>query len=134
MAAEFDWSHVAVEAGIALFSGVGGALLTAWRWGRNGATAEQAVKDDYNGKIATLREELRKEMASHVQRSDEGNDLLVSQFKESFDGIRRQHDEYKLDSERRFFLKDDFRDFLKEYREDQRRTDVKLDRLLETRQ
>lgn len=129
-----DWSHIAVQVAIAVVSGIGSAIVTAWKLGRDGARAEQAVKDDYNGKIATNREEVRKEMASHVQKADETSDLLVSQFKESFDGIRRQHDEYKLDSERRFFLKDDFRDFLKEYREDQRRTDVKLDRLLETRQ
>lgn len=134
MAGDLDWTRIAAEAGIAIASGVGTAFYTVWKWGRGGAKAEQAVKDDYNAKIRDLREEVRKEMAGQSEKADEGMDLLVSQFKESFDGIRRQHDEYKLDSERRFFLKDDFRDFLKEYREDQRRTDVKLDRLLETRQ
>lgn len=59
-------------------------------------------------------------MATHAQKADDGNDLLVAQFKESFEGIRRQHDDHKLDVERRFMLKDDFKDFRDEYREDMR--------------
>lgn len=132
--AEFDWSHVAVEAGIAVFSGVGGAFVAVWKWGRGGAKAEQAVKDDYNAKINELREDVRSDMAAQAKAADDRGDLLVGQFRESFEGLRRQMDEHRLDTEKRFLLKDDFREFLKEYRENQRRTDDKLNRLLEVRQ
>ena len=111
---ELEWGELAIKAAIALGGGASGALIGIWKWGRSSATAEQSVKDDYDGKIR----EVRKEMASHVQKAEDASDLLVAQFKESFDGIRRQHDELKLDIEKRFMLKDDFRDFREEYRED----------------
>ncbi|MGY4222700.1 hypothetical protein ACVMIH_000061 [Bradyrhizobium sp. USDA 4503] len=113
-----EWGELAIKAIIALASGAGGVFIGIWKWGRSSAKAEQAVKDDYTGKITALREEVRKDMTSHAQKVEDGNDLLVAQFKESFDGIRRQHDDLKLDVEKRFMLKDDFRDFREEYRED----------------
>jgi hypothetical protein len=125
-----EWIDVGIKAGISLVSGLGGLLIGVWKWGRSSAQKEQAFKDDLRTEIAALREEVRKDMTSHSQKVDGGNDLLVSQFKESFEGLRRQHDVFVLDVERRFLPKDDFRDFLQEYREDQRRTDDKLDRLL----
>ena len=118
MAAETEWLRIAFEAGASMVSGLAGLLVGAWKWGRGSAQAEQALKDDYNGKITKLRDEVRATMTSHAQKADEGNDLLVSQFKESFDGIRRQHDEHRIDVEKRFMLKDDFREFREEYRED----------------
>lgn len=120
MAAETDWFHIAVNGAIALGSGLVTALGIAFRSGRQGARAEQSVKDDYDAKFTALREKVSSEMAAHAEKADAGNDLLVSQFKESFEGIRRQHDDHKLDVERRFLLKDDFRDFREEYREDMR--------------
>ncbi|MGF6431505.1 hypothetical protein [Bradyrhizobium elkanii] len=118
--AEIEWGKIAAEAGISLVSGFGGLILGIWKWGRWSAKAEQSVKDDYDAKIGALRDEVRKDMASHVQKSDARNDLLVEQFKESFDGIRRQIDDHKLHTETRFLPKDDFRDFREEYREDMR--------------
>lgn len=118
--AEIEWGKIAAEAGISLLSGLSGLVFGAWKWGRSSARAEQAVKDDYNAKINAVDEKARADMAAYAQKTDAGNDLLVSQFKESFEGIRRQHDEHKLDIEKRFMLKDDFRDFREEYREDMR--------------
>lgn len=118
--ADIEWGKVAVEAGASLVSGIFGAAVWIWRRGRGSAKSEQSVKDDYDGKIHALREEVRTDMASYAKTSDAGGDLLVSQFKESFEGLRRQHDEHKLDVEKRFMLKDDFRDFRDEYREDMR--------------
>ncbi|WLB15026.1 hypothetical protein [Bradyrhizobium japonicum] len=43
-------------------------------------------------------------------------------------------DDNKLHTEQNFLRKEDFREFLKEYREDTRRADTKLNRSLETRQ
>ena len=115
-----DWIEVAVKAGIPLASGVVGAFVGAWRWGRSSAEAEQAVKDDYNTKIRALREEMRAAMAAHTLKADDGSDLLVSQFKEAFEGIRRQIDEHRFYTEKDFMKKEDFRDFRDEYREDMR--------------
>lgn len=115
-----EWTDIAIKTGISLISGVGGLMLGVWRWGRKSAQDEAATKEYHDGRVSALREEVRKEMASHFQKVEDGNELLVGQFKESFEGIRRQHDEHKLDVERRFMLKDDFKDFREEYREDMR--------------
>lgn len=118
--AEIEWGKIAIETAISMVSGFGGFVVGIWKWGRDSAKAEQAVKDDYEAKITGLREEVRKDMASHVHKSDARNDLLVEQFKESFEGIRRQIDDHRLHTETRFLPKDDFRDFREEYREDMR--------------
>lgn len=118
--AEWDWHQLALHGGTSLVSSIGGLLFGVWKWGRKSAREEHAVKDDYTTKINALREEVRTDMAAHALKIDSGNDLLVSQFKESFEGLRRQHDDHKLDVEKRFLLKDDFRDFREEYREDMR--------------
>lgn len=115
-----DWTDIAVKGGISLISGFCGLLLGVWKWGRSSATAEQAVKDDYDAKIAMLREEMRTAMTSHAQRTDDGKELLVTQFKESFEGLRRQMDEHRFYTEKDFMKKEDFRDFREEYRDDMR--------------
>lgn len=120
MAVETDWLRVGLDVGIGFISGLFGVIGGAFRAGRHGAKHEQKVKEDYEGKIGGLREEMRNAMASHVQKSDERNDLLVEQFKESFDGIRRQIDDHRLHTETRFLPKDDFRGFREEYRQDMR--------------
>ena len=125
---EFDWGKLAIEAGASLLSGIGGLVIGAWKWGRNSARSEQVIKDDYNGKIRALREEMRKDMAAHAQKSADGNDLLVGQFTESFAGIRRQLDEHRLTTEKEFLRKDDFRDFREEYREDIREIKAAISR------
>ena len=111
-----EWTDIAVKAVIALAGGICGALTAVWKWGRNSAKAEQSTKNQ----ITALREEVRKEMAAHIQKIEDGHDNLVNHFEESFNGIRRQHDDHKLDVEKRFMLKDDFKDFREEYREDMR--------------
>lgn len=111
-----DWIEVAVKAVSALGGVLVGAIIAIWRLGRSSAKSEYSVQSQ----IAALREEVRTEMATHAEKSDESKDLLIAQFKESFEGIRRQHDDHKLDVERRFMLKDDFKDFREEYRDDMR--------------
>lgn len=122
--AEWDWHQISIQGAFSALSGAGGFLFGLYKWGRKSAeeeqAAKQAVKDDYDGKIDELREQVRKDMASYAQKVEDGHDLLVSQFKESFEGIRRQHDDHKLDVERRFLPKEDFREFREEYREDMR--------------
>jgi len=118
--ADADWGHIAVSAGSSLLSGLGGLLFGIWRWGRRSAQHDQRVRSDYDTKISGLREETRNSMASYEKSATARNDSLVDQFKESFEGIRRQLDEHRLDTEKRFLPKDDFRDFRDEYREDMR--------------
>ncbi len=118
--AEIEWGKIAIEAGISLASGIVGAVGWIWKRGRNSARAEQAVKDDYNAKISALRDEMRTTMATHALKVEDGNDLLVSQFKESFEGMRRQIDEHKFYTEKDFLKKEDFKEFRDEYREDMR--------------
>lgn len=127
--ADWNWEHAAVEAGISLLSGVGGLLLGVWRWGRNSAEHEQTIKDDYNAKIDKLRDDMNASHQAYEKSATARNDLLVEQFKESFDGIRRQIDDNKLDTEKHFLRKEDFGDFRKEYREDIRAIFEKLDRI-----
>lgn len=118
--ADFDWGRIAADVGIAAVSGVGSAILTAWNWGRGSAKAEEAVKDDYEGKIDDLRDEVRTDMASLEKTTIQSRELLVDQFKESFEGIRRQFDEHKFYTEKDFVKKDDFKSFREEHREDMR--------------
>jgi len=127
--ADWDWAEIAVKIGIPLGSGFAGMIAGAWRGGRATEREKQKVKEDYEGKIETHRTETRNAMAAIEKAAGARNDLLVEQFKESFDGIRRQIDEVRLSTEREFLRKDDFREFREEYREDQRRIMDKLDRL-----
>lgn len=115
-----EWTDIALKAAISLASGVGGLFFGVWKWGRYSATAGQAVKDDYDAKIGELRKEMREAMAAQAHKSGGSVDLLVSQFKETFDGIRRQIDEHRFYTEKDFMKKEDFRDFRDEYREDMR--------------
>lgn len=103
-----------------MLSGIGGLVIGAWRFGRSSAKHEQTVKDDYTREIHTVREETRTAMASIEQKSTAKNDLLVEQFKESFEGMRRQIDEHRFYTERDFVKKEDFKDFREEYRDDMR--------------
>ena len=115
-----DWTEFIFKVATPVVSGVGGILIGLWKWGRSSAEDEQAVKDDYESKIYKLRDELRAMMEAHSQKADSKNDLLVEQFKEAFDGIRRQIDEHRFYTEKDFVKKEDFRYFLAEYREDMR--------------
>lgn len=117
---DWNWQNLGVQVGVPFASGMGGWLIGIWRWGRDSAKKEQAVKDDYDGKINSLREEVRTAMTAFAKDANNRNDALVDQFKESFDGIRRQMDEHRFYTEKDFMKKEDFRDFRDEYREDMR--------------
>lgn len=111
-----EWIEIAIKVIAALGGGIVGAIAAIWRMGRNSANAENSV----DKRIAALREEVRTQMVAHAQKSDSSRDLLVEQFKESFDGMRRQIDEHRYYTEKDFLKKEDFKDFREEYREDMR--------------
>lgn len=112
-----------------MISVTGGWLVGIWRWGRNSAKEEQAVKDDYTGKIIAVREEVRTAMTAFAKDADNRNDALIDQFKETLDGLRRQMDQNTLDTEKFFLRKEDFKEFREEYRQNTRRIFEKLDSL-----
>lgn len=104
-----DWFQIVSQTGASLLSAIGGLVVGAWRWGRKSATAEHQTKEDYESKIAKA-----------AVAMDDRLDMLVSQFKETFTGLRRQMDEDRLHTEQSFLRKDDFKDFREEYRDDMR--------------
>lgn len=118
--AETDWVRVGLEAGASLVSGLVGLVIGAWNWGRRSAKAEQALKDDVARKVNELREQTRAAMEKHEDHSSARTELLVEQFKESFEGLRRQMDDHKLATEREFVRKDELRVLRDEIREDMR--------------
>lgn len=124
---EGEWARIGLEAAGWTASSFIGLLLGAWRGGRRSAHHDQKIKDDYTARVTALREETRTSMAEYERRADDRNDLLVQQFKESFEGIRRQIDQNRLDAEIRFLPKDDFKDWREEYRQDMQRIFDKLD-------
>ncbi len=118
--AETDWVRVGFEVGASLTSGLVGLVIGAWKWGRHSAKAEEKLKSEVAQKISELREQTRASMEKHEDHSSARTDLLVEQFKESFDGIRRQIDDHKLATEREFVRKDEMRVLRDEIREDMR--------------
>lgn len=122
-----NWFEVAISVGASLVSGAVGMIAGVWRAGRASAKREQAVKDDYDAKIKTLGEEMSNALARHEKASEDRLDLLVDQFQESFNGLRRQIDGDRLHTEREFMRKEDFRSFREEYREDMREIKSKID-------
>lgn len=115
-APDFDWPRLWFEAiGSALW-GIVGVVVGIWRWGRNSALAEQAVRDDYMARIDEMKTTLLASEAAHDDRLTD----LIDQFKEAFNGIRRQIDDSQLHLEQHFVRKDDFMEMRKEIREDMR--------------
>ncbi len=128
--ADIDWGRAAIEAAASAASGLVGLVIGAWRWGRNSAKAEQELKDDYNLKINTLRDDVRVNMEEYEKSANARNDLLIAQIRETLEGIRRQMDELRYHTENRFLAKEDFNVFRKEYREDTKLINEKLDKII----
>lgn len=63
--ADTDWFRIAMDGAIGLASGIGGAIVWAFRIGRSSSENEQRIKDDYDGKINKLRLDFQGELASH---------------------------------------------------------------------
>src|SRR5690349_20342748 len=93
---DLNWGRLSFEAAMAAGSGVGGLVVGAWRWGRHTAKHEQKVKDDYETKIAELRDELMLHVQQIEKAASDRNETFADQFKESFEGLRRQMDDSKL--------------------------------------
>jgi hypothetical protein len=122
-----DWFRTALELGASLVSGAVGMVVGVWKAGRASVRREQAVKDDYTTRIGAMEKDMRAALSLHEKASEDRLDLLVTQFQESFAGLRRQIDSDRLHTEREFLRKEDFKDFREEYREDMREIKSKID-------
>jgi hypothetical protein len=124
-----DWVRTTLSVIASLLSGAIGMIAGVWRAGRASAKREQAVKDDYIMRIAAMEKEMKSDIVAHEKASEDRLDLLVTQFHESFNGLRRQIDQDRLNTEREFLRKDDFKDYLREFREDMREIKAKIDNI-----
>lgn len=131
---EFDWARIAVEVGIALVSAAASAVGTAYAFGKKDATERAELKSEMEAKIDDLRDKTVGKMDQAIKAADARNDLLISQIRETLEGMRRQFDEYRVEIEREFFRKVEFNEFFKTYRDDQNRINDKLDRIIAARQ
>lgn len=105
----FDWSHLLTWSLGIVGGGISGLVGSAWRWGR-------AIDE----KVSHVREEFQAEIASVKRSTDVRLDEFVDQVKETMEGTRRQIDDDRLNAERRFLTRDDFKTFLDEYRDDRK--------------
>jgi hypothetical protein len=105
----FDFWHAASGMGGAVI-GAGSTLLT---WIIRAARLEPKIRADLQASISAAE-----------QRVEDKVDSMAGHFNEYFEGIRRQQDEMKLNMEKEFVRKDDFREFRDEWREAMR--DLKL--------
>lgn len=127
---EYDWARTGIEIAVALVSGAAGAIGTAYSFGKTDATERAQLKEEMDARIDDLRDKTVGKMDQAIKAADARNELLISQIRETLDGMRRQFDEYRVEIEREFFRKIDFNQFFTAYRDDQNRINDKLDRIL----
>lgn len=130
MAADTDWLKLAVQSGFSLLSGAVGLVVGIWHAGKRSGKQEAEFEVRLRTQVDDRLQKAIDDMKASLAAAMDNRELLVSQFHESFNGIRRQIDENKLHTEENFVRKDDFRDFRDEYRVDQKRVHDKLDRLI----
>lgn len=110
----FEWIHVAIGLVSAIFGGGAGLATGVWRVAR----IEGKVRDEFKQCI----DETKREIEEKVE-------ALVGQFQETFQALRQKINDVELESERGFVAKEGFDEFRREYREDMRLLNDKLDRM-----
>lgn len=103
-----------------LVAGLSGIAAATFRAGRRSAQHDQKIKTINDERLAILKEQLRSEMAEMHRAGEESRDLLVGQFNETLQGLRRQFDDHRLATEQNFVRRDDFKEFREEIRDDMR--------------
>lgn len=106
--------------GDVLVASLSGLAAATFRAGRRSAQHDQKIKTINEEKFTALREQLRSEMAEMHHAGEESRDLLVGQFNETLQGLRRQFDDHRLATEQNFVRRDDFKEFREEIRDDMR--------------
>jgi len=132
--ADWDWVKNTLQAIVPLMTGAAGLFLGTWqagkKSGRQEAELEAKIKTDLKKDTENKIEALRVEMKTSLAEATEGPEEFIKSVGDTFSALRQKINDVERDGLIRFLPKDDFTDFLKEYREDQRRTDDKLDKLL----
>lgn len=109
-----EWAHLIIGALGAIAGAAGGIFIGGWRLGR------------IEGRLKLHFKEAIEESESHIEGK-------LEQARQGFDdtlkGLRQKINDVELNSERRFFLRDDFKNFLEEYRDNTNRIFEKLDNL-----
>lgn len=132
--ADWDWVKTALQAIVPLVTGTAGLFLGTWQAGKKSgkqeAEIEAKIKADIKAEFDKQLEGMRNEMRTAVAEASDNRDLFTQQFQDTFAALRQQINNVELAVERRFLPQPSFDKFLDEYRDDRRRTDDKLDKLL----
>lgn len=130
MAGDWDWVKTAVQIVSPLVAGIAGLFLgthqAGKKTGREDAQAEAKISKEIDDKIERLKVEMRTAVADAL----DDNKTFIESVGDTFTALRQKINDVEKDGLIRFLPRDDFTNFLKEYRENQRRTDDKLDKLL----
>lgn len=134
MAGDWDWVKSAAQAVAPLITGLVGLFVGTWRAGKKQGEQEEKAKTQFKDDLARETdakiEGLKLEMRTAVADALDSNETFIQSVGDTFAALRQKINDVERDGLIRFLPKDDFTEFLKEYREDQRRTDDKLDKLL----
>jgi len=110
----FQWIDAIISGISALGGAVAGLVAGTWRMAR----VEPRLELKMEARVALMETEMREKLLSHERASVVRTEGLTEQFRESFNGMRRQIDDQRLNTEKDFVRKEDLRDFREELRED----------------
>ena len=113
-AVDFDWVHMIVGGISAVAGAAGGLVAGIWRI----AHIEHDLRRDFEQEVAEATHELGEKL-----------DNLSNQFDETLKGLRQKINDVELYTEREFMSKDGFDEFRREFREDMKSLNEKLDRM-----
>jgi hypothetical protein len=120
MAGDWDWVKVALQGSFSLLSGAAGLFIGIWHAGKKSgkqeADLENKIRQDTDDRLKKAIEKMEATIA--VAMDDRHG--LVDEFRDTFASLRQKINDVELESERRFLPRDDFTNFLKEYRADMR--------------
>jgi uncharacterized membrane-anchored protein YjiN (DUF445 family) len=127
--ADTDWTRIAIEAAGWAASSLAGLLVGVWKGGRRSAQSEHAVEE----RIAKVENDMKEEVSASEQRIAAKIDEAMQMFGETVGAIREKVNEVERSMIRDFVPNKHFDQMRLESREDIRRINEKLDRLLERR-
>lgn len=132
--ADWDWVKSAAQIAAPLITGIAGLFLGTWqagkRQGKQESDAEAKLKAEIAKELDAKIEGFKAEMRTAVAEALEANEAFIKSVGDSFSALRQKINDVELETERRFLPRASFDSFVEEYRENQRRTDDKLDKLL----
>lgn len=123
----WDWAH-AVTATIGAAVGAATSIFTAGlRKGRSEGRSEEQVKSHVEQSISAAE----KRLEMKVDEARRAFDETLRGLREQINKVDKRMSDSELDAERRFLPREDFTDFVKEYREDRKEQRDDMKRLLD---